>query len=291
VSNRIQCQEKSPERKTHQERLERELQSASPEPILGYSPVGKTEHTAQVEEEFGMGSLDKSGENESPRSIIKDLASPVLFSSQHEDEKSVKVRSTQFSLKSLPGAVYADSDVGSVISRSTFSEETVDSTSEALPLILPSATEEVELFHALFHILDDAFSELEVRMHESFESLSIQDMFLRLPVFRASTVFFGLRPDHLSYWKGYIYLNGRYSEISKLLSYDFEGGMMYGVEFGGVDDLDGYGGATLFMAQDRQVYYTSSAGWFEEDKEGYNQFQVHGGFDLQQFSMTKVLSL
>ena len=128
-------------------------------------------------------------------------------------------------------------------------------------------------------------------MHDSFESLCIQDMFLKLPVFHALMVLFGLRPDHLGYWKGYIYLNGRYTQICKLLSYDFDGGMLYGVQIGGVDDLDGYGGATLFMAQNRQVYYTSSAGWFEEDKEGYYQFQVHGGFDLHQFSTTKVLKL
>jgi hypothetical protein len=201
----------------------------------------------------------------------------------------VEIKPTQFSLKSLPGAVCADSDVESVVSRSTLSEETVDSIPETLPLILPSATEEAQIFHALFNILDDAFSELEVKMHENFEPVSAQDMFLRLPVFRASTMFFGLRPDHSGLWKGHIYLNGRYTQISKLL-YDFDG-EMYGVQIGEIDDLDGYGGATLFMAQDRQVYYTSSAGWFEEDNEGYYRFQVHGGFDLRQLSMTKVLEL
>jgi hypothetical protein len=66
---------------------------------------------------------------------------------------------------------------------------------------------------------------------------------------------------------------------------------MYGVKIGGVHDLDDYGGATLFMAQDRKVYYSSSEGWFEEDEEGYYQFQVHGGFDIEQVSRSKVLSL
>ena len=278
VSNRIQSQEKSPQWETHQKRLERELRSTPLEPILCDSPIEKVEHTAQTEEEFCMGSSDKSRENKPSLSIVKDLVSSAPATSHHEDGK---VKSTQFSLKSLPGAVYADSDVESVSTRSTFSEDSVDSIPKKLSLILPSAAEQTELFHSLFHILDDAFSELEIKMHESFESLSIQDMFLRLPVFHASTVFFGLRPDHLGFWKGYIYLNGRYSEICKLLSYDFEGGVMYGVEIGKVEDLDGYGGATLFMAQNRQVYYTSSAGWFEEDNEGYYQFQVHGGFDLQ----------
>lgn len=285
VSNRIQSQEKSPERGAHRKRLERE---SSPEPIFDDSPTGKAERAVQAEEEFWMGSLVKSKEIDS---IVKDLTSSARISIHREDEKSVNIRSTQFSLKSLPGAIYAESDDDSVISRSTFSEETVDSTLETLPLTLPTAAEEVELFSALFHILDDAFSELEVRMHESFEALSIRDMFLRLPVFHAPRVFFGVRSDHSGYWKGRIYLNGRYSQISKLLSEDFERGVMYGVRIGGIDDLDGYGDATLFMAQDRQVYYTSSAGWFEEDKEGYYQFQVHGGFDLRQFGMTKVLSL
>lgn len=237
-----------------------------------------------------MGSLDKPGDNEPPSFITKDLISSAPASSGNEDENPLKVSSTQFSLKSFPGAFYAESDDGSVISRSTFSDETVDSTPETLPLLLPSAAEEAELFSALFHVLDDAFSEFEVRMYESFEPLGIRDMFLRLPVFRAQTMFFGLRPDHSSCWEGYIYLNGRHSQISRL-SYDFKGGVMYGVKIGGIDDFDGYGGATLFMAQDRRVYYTSNAGWFEEDNEGYYQFEVHGGFDLRQCSMTAVLNL
>lgn len=66
---------------------------------------------------------------------------------------------------------------------------------------------------------------------------------------------------------------------------------MYGIEIGVVDDLDGYGDGTLFMAQNRQVYCTSEAGRFEEDKEGYYQFEIYGGFDLQQCGMTKVLKL
>ena len=58
VSDRILSQEKSPERETHQKRLE-----TSPEPIICDSPTGKTEHSSQTEEKFWMGSSEKSRQN------------------------------------------------------------------------------------------------------------------------------------------------------------------------------------------------------------------------------------
>lgn len=59
--------------------------------------------------------------------------------------------------------------------------------------------------------------------------------------------------------------------------------MRYGVEIGGVDDLDGYGGATLFMA----ITLPLQDGSRKIGRDIIN-FKVHGGFDLQHFSMTKM---
>jgi hypothetical protein len=147
-----------------------------------------------------------------------------------------------------------------------------------------------KIFQGVYQVLDVAFSELERRMHESPDPLGIQDMILKLPVFNSSPVFFGRQPKG-SFWEGFIHLNGRFSEIAKLFSQEFENGMMYGIEIGGLDDYDGYGDALLFMGQNRLIYYTSSAGWFEEDQDGFMQYTVHGGFDLREINMSKVLRL
>jgi len=75
------------------------------------------------------------------------------------------------------------------------------------------------------------------------------------------------------------------------LDNDFENGFIYGVRIGGISDIDGYSDAIVFMGQDRKVYYTSAEGWFEEDDEGFSEYQVHGGFDIRQLSMTTTLDI
>jgi hypothetical protein len=64
VSSRVQSRDKSPGREIHQKRLERELQSPSPEPIVDDSFIRKAERMTQTEEKFGMGSSVKSRGNE-----------------------------------------------------------------------------------------------------------------------------------------------------------------------------------------------------------------------------------
>jgi hypothetical protein len=75
------------------------------------------------------------------------------------------------------------------------------------------------------------------------------------------------------------------------LDNDFENGFIYGVRIGGISDIDGYGDAMVFMGQDRKVYYTSEGGWFEEADEGFYEYLVHGGFDIQQFCRTTILDI
>ena len=186
--------------------------------------------------------------------------------------------------------MYTDCDIGSVSSRSTYSDDEVSQIRRQARVVIPTDAEQKEIFQDVHEVLDEAFSELERRMHESFDPLGIQDMILKLPVFYSSPVFFGKRPKD-SYWEGFIHLNGRFSEIAKLFSREFENGMIYGIEIGGLDDYDGYCDALLFMGQNRLIYCTSSAGWFEEDQDGFMQYRVRGGFDLREINMSKVLRL
>lgn len=256
VSDSIQALETSPNRLSLKEKLDTELRSPSPMPIF---PQAST----------------NTPDNNAPQ----------------EDTQPTRIPSAQFPLKSrLPGAVYAEFDIGSVASRSTYSEEFVPQSRRHSRVVMPTDAEQKDIFDGVYEVLDDAFSELEMRMHESFEPLGIQNMVLKLPVFYSSPVFFGKRPEH-SYWKGFIHLNGRFSEIAKLYSREFEDGMIYGIEIGGIDDYNGYGDALLFMGQNRLIYYTLSAGWFEEDKDGFMQYKVRGSFDLREINMDKELDL
>ena len=61
------------------------------------------------------------------------------------------------------------------------------------------------------------------------------------------------------------------------------------MEIGEVEDVDGYGGVTLFMGQDRKVYYTSTSGWFEEDDDRIFDYKVHGGFELRDFNVSTII--
>jgi len=280
VSERIQFEKNSPQHQAHQQRIDEELRSPSPVPII---PEFRGHDAKLVEDEFwGVTAKETRHDDAIYHSNDENSPSPSL---SHQQETTHPIPTP---LSWLPGAVYEDSDIESVVSRSTFSEEPVPDTAD--PLVFPY-TIEAQLFRSLFNELDDAFQELERRSNESNGPLPIREMFLKLPVFHAPRVFFGLRPDHTSCWKGYIYLNGRYSVLSKLLKGNFSDGFIYGVEIGAIEDASGYGDATLFMGQDRRIYYTSSNGWSDEDDEGYDEYQVHGGFDVREFSTGRVLAL
>ena len=256
MSDRVQALETSTHRISHQDKLDRELRSPSPQPI------------------FPQASMNTPDEN-----------------TPHEDTESTQIPSDHRPFKSiLPGAVYTDCDVGSVSSRSTCSEDSVSEPRCQTRFTMPTDAEQKKIFEGVYEILDNAFSELERRMHESVDPLGIQDMFLKLPVYYSSPVLFGKKRDG-SYWDGFIHLTGRFSEIEKLFSPEFENGMTYGIEIGGLDNYDGYGDALLFMGQNRLIYCTSSASWYEADQDGFMQYRVHGGFDLREIYIEKVLNL
>ena len=86
-------------------------------------------------------------------------------------------------------------------------------------------------------------------------------------------------------------MNGRYTTLAKLRKKNFENGFIYGVEIGVIHAVDGYGHATVFMGQDRKVYYTSSAGWLRRTPKVVMSFRFNGGFDTRQFHMSAVLNI
>jgi len=289
VSNRIQSQKSSPHHKVHQTRIELELRSPSPRPTSRDIGGNGADEAKSDEDAFWMGRSQKRLHDEPKLRSHNNKPFPSISHHRHASDPSHPV---PVALSWLPGAVYQDSDdLDSVTSRSTFSEESVPSTTADRPLILPHTVDEESLFQSLFRELDEAFQEFEGRIDQRNGPLPVEDMVLKLPVFHAPRVMYGLRPDQTSCWKGFVYLNGRHSILSKLLKSSFENRFIYGVEIGGVEDVSGYGDAVLFMGQDRKVYYTSSNGWFEEDKDGFYEYQVHGGFELRECSMSRMLEL
>jgi hypothetical protein len=298
VSDRIQSEKKSPHHDFHEQRIERELQTPSPEPIIHAPSANDKDETSSQDASSVRDDLDTSTQDafwgastkENSTDLLNNNEPALPASTSSEIQKPDSSEPFSYPSHSLPGAVYQESDIESVTSRSTFSEESLPAI-VAPPIVLPCNVDEVGLFDSLFHVLDDAFSDFEARWRESFEPLPSQKMVLRLPSFHASQVFYGLRPDYSGCWTGFIHLNGRYSSLSKLLDVDFEDGFIYGVEVGGIRKLDGYGDAIVFMEQDRKVYYTSREGWFEEDDEGFYGYEVHGGFEMRQFRMSAILDL
>jgi hypothetical protein len=300
VSHRIQAEKKSPLHDFHEQRIERELQPPSPEPTSRSSEANDEVSTSDVRASAAHDELDTSFQDalcggssmksEDSTELVNNNETALPASINSEIRNWDSSTPIPYSSHYLPGAVYQDSDTESVTSRSTFSEESLPDI-VAPPIVLPCNIDEAKFFDNVFHVLDDAWSDFEAKCNESFERLPSQEMVLRLPVFDAAQVLYGLRPDYSGCWKGFIYLNGRYSSLSKLLDNDFENGFIYGVEIGGIRDVDGYGGVIVFMGQDRKVYYASEEGWFEEDDEGFYEYLVHGGFDIRQFRMTTILDI
>ena len=285
LSDRVQALENSSNRLSHNEKLDTELRSPSPEPIFPQASTNNLDNNAPQD--------DAELRSPSPEPVLPQPSTNKPDNNAPQDDaEPIGIPAAQFPLKSrLPGAVYAESDIGSVESRSTYSEEeSVPQTRRKSRTVMPTDDEQRDIFEGVYEVLDEAFSELETRMNESSEPLGIQDMILKLPVYYSSPLFFGKQPNH-SLWEGFIYLNGRFSEIAKLFSREFENGMIYGIEIGGIDNYDGYGDALLFMGQNRLIYLTSSAGLYEEDKDGFMQYRVRGGFDLREMGMSKVLDM
>jgi hypothetical protein len=185
-----------------------------------------------------------------------------------------------------------DDDSASTCSYSVLSDDTIESPP---PPRLTRFThdEEVMFFNHIYSILDASFSEWEERVnYQSGQPLTlekIEDATLSLPHIREPCVTFGRRPHRQGFWEGRLELTGKYSEIKKLRSPTFENGIGFGVEIGSIPDFESMGGAILFMAIDRQMYYTDQFGWFELDEFGRYCFSVFGPYDFRSLCRDKVL--
>ena len=84
-------------------------------------------------------------------------------------------------------------------------------------------------------------------------------------------------------------MTGKYTEVHKLRSPSFENGIGFGVDIGSIKDFESMGGAILFMAVDRQMYYTDREGWFDQDRFGRYCFSVYGPYDFRSLCRDNVL--
>jgi hypothetical protein len=165
VSHRIQAEKKSPLHDFHEQRIERKLQPPSPEPTIRTS-IANDELDTSSQDTFSLGSSMK----EDSTKLLNNNELDLPASTNSETQKPDSSKPFPYSSHYLPGAVYQDSDTESFTSRSTFSEESVPATADSLSLVLPWI-DEVALFNNVFHVLDDAFSQLEAKCHESFQPL------------------------------------------------------------------------------------------------------------------------
>lgn len=186
----------------------------------------------------------------------------------------------------------SDVDSASTDSYSVLSDDTVESPPQPR-LTRFTHDEEVIFFNHIYSILDASFSEWEERVnYRSGQSLTlekIEDATLSLPHIEESPVIFGRRPYRQGFWEGRLELTGEYTEVKKLHAPSFENGIGFGVEIGSIQDFESMGGAILFMAVDRQMYYTDRFGWFDQDEFGRYCYRVLGPYDFRSLCRDKVL--
>ena len=185
-----------------------------------------------------------------------------------------------------------DDDSASTCSYSVLSDDTIE---YPPPPHLTRFTreEEVVFFNNIYDILDASFSEWEKRVnYQSGEPLSlekVEDATLSLPHIRDDNVIFGSRPNRQGYWEGRLELMGQYTEIRKLRSHRFENGISFGVEIGSIQDFESMGGALLFMAVNRKMYYTDQDGCFHQDEFGRYCYKVIGPYDFRNIRKDEIL--
>ena len=185
-----------------------------------------------------------------------------------------------------------DVDSESTCSYSVLSDDTIESPPQPR-LTRFTHDEEVLFFNNIYTILDASFSEWEERVnYQSGQPLTlekVEDATLSLPHIRESSVTFGRRPYRQGFWEGRLELTGEYTEVKKLRSPSFENSIGFGVEIGSIQDFESTGGAILFMAVDRQMYYTDRFGWFDQDEFGRYCYRVLGPYDFRSLCRDKVL--
>lgn len=154
---------------------------------------------------------------------------------------------------------------------------------------------EADFFYQFYHALDHSFDLWQRNVGyvdgktRELDKRNPNDATLDLPLRIERHIIFGQRPDGKGFWRGYLRLGGKYTELVKLTSWIGDEEFMWGVEIGKIDDFECLDGAILFFGIDRKVYYTDGLGHFDQDDEGVLTFPVMGGYDLRQFRKANVL--
>ena len=245
-------------------------------------------------DEFWMGSAGRTSKINEPTLLHHYPADKPCFAANYRfdirnDNMETKVTNP---LDHYTTTTDSDVDSASTGSYSVLSDDTIESPPQPR-LTRFTRDEEVIFFNHIYNILDASFSEWEERVnYRSGQPLTlekVEDATLSLPHIHESPVIFGRRPDRQGFWEGRLELTGEYTEIKKLRSPSFENGIGFGVEIGSIKDFESMGGAILFMAVDRQMYYTDRSGWFDQDEFGRYCYNVIGPYDFRSICKDKVL--
>ena len=172
---------------------------------------------------------------------------------------------------------------------------------DSIPLSPPprltrfSPQDESEYFVGLYNTIDQAFSQWEFKVGDRKADLlkfgNMKDMYVEIPKFVEKGVLMGKKPDGDGFWTGNICLFGPKITLHRLETR--QGKKLLGIEIGFIEDFDcrqgPNGGASLFFAWDRNVYYTDEDGDVDQDDQGICTFIVHGPYDLQTMGTGSVL--
>ena len=150
-----------------------------------------------------------------------------------------------------------------------------------------SSQGESEYFMGLYNTIDQAFSQWESKVGDQkadfLEFGNINDMYLEIPKFIERGVLMGKKPGGDGFWTGNIGLFGPEIILHRLEAR--QGKKLLGIEIGFIEDFEcrrgSIGGALLFFACDRNVYYTDEDGDVDQDDQGICTFIAHGPYDLR----------
>ena len=239
--------------------------------------------------EFWMGSSE-------PRTTI--AQETVLKPTQSAIMPSSNVPEVEYPTPLILGLhrkpVDADQETCSTASYSVLSDDTIpESPPPRLARFSPQA--ESEYFVGLYNIIDEAFSKWESRVGDQKAHLlkfeNVNDMRIDLPEFFERGILMGKKPDGDGFWTGTISLPGPGTLLYRLEAPRWK--KLLGIRFGFIRNFDcrrgSIGGAILFFARDRKVYYTDEDGDIDQDDEGVCTIFVHGPYDLRTMGTGSVL--
>jgi len=151
------------------------------------------------------------------------------------------------------------------------------------------------IFVNLYTTIDEAFSKWESKVRDQKACLlkfeNVNDMCIDLPEFFERRVLMGKNPDGDGFWMGTTSLPGPNIFLHRLEAPQWK--KLLGICIGFIRNFDcrrgSIGGAILFFARDRNVYYTDEDGDIDQDDEGISTFIVHGPYDLRTMGTGSVL--